>query len=691
MAKRCYHMCAIGFLLAWAGAAAAADGFDWQAGAPGLSREKLEKLRQGLAERGTKALIVMRRDQIALEWYAEDSGRDKTHYTASMAKGIVGGLSLALAIEDGKLKAEDSASKYIAQWRDHPQKSKITIGQLATHSSGIEDAEEGKIPHEQLTGWKGDFWNRRPDPFTISRDLAPVMEEPGKKVRYSNPGMAMLAYAVTASIKDGEHRDIRALLRERVYGPIGIKPREWSIGYGQTYRVDGLDLVANWGGGGFTPRATARIGRLMLREGDWDGKRVVDAAVIRQCVDYADAPRGAEWEGAGSPTPGFGWWTNRDGAWKSAPRDAYVAAGAGHQLLLVIPSLEMIVVRNGGTLDAKEPFWAAFEKHVLAPLMEAVTEPPYRPSDVIRKVRFDAPESIIRTAIDSDNWPMTWGDDGHLYTSYGDGRGFEPLVERKLSLGLARIEGEPPDFRGINLRAETAERVGDGAKGAKASGMLMVEGVLYMWVRNTGNATLAWSMDRGKTWTWGFAFETSFGCPTFLNFGRNYEGASDEYVYVYSQDGPGAYEPYDGVVLARVAKHRVRDKGAYEFFQRVNDSGEAVWTRDIAMRGQVFHYPGQCERLDVVYSPALKRYLMAVGFGHGKGWGIFDAPRPWGPWTTAFCTEAWDVPETHGYRLPSKWISADGRTMWLVFSGRKRPGMHYDAFCVRRMTLELYR
>ena len=30
----------------------------------------------------------------------------------------------------------------------------------------------------------------------------------------------------------------------------------------------------------------------------------------------------------------------------------------------------------------------------------------------------------------------------------------------------------------------------------------MVDGVLYLWVRNAGNARLAWSADHGRTWTW---------------------------------------------------------------------------------------------------------------------------------------------------------------------------------------------
>jgi hypothetical protein len=297
---------------------------------------------------------------------------------------------------------------------------------------------------------------------------------------------------------------------------------------------------------------------------------------------------------------------------------------------------------------------------------------------------------MIRKALDSDNWPMTWADDDHMYTSYGDGRGFEPFIDKKLSMGMARVEGTPPDFKGVNIRAETAERVGDGAKGPKASGLLMVDGVLYMWVRNTKNATLAWSSDHGATWRWGFSFDTSFGCPTFLNFGRNYAGAPDDFVYTYSQDGDSAYQPYDGVVLARVPKEKVRERGAYEFFAGVGKDGRAAWTPDIARRLHVFHYPGHCERLDAVYSIGMKRYLLTVSFGHGQGWGIFDAPSPWGPWTTAFHTRDWGLGHTHGYRLPSKWMPADGTEMWLVFSGRQHEGVQYDAFCVRGMKVELY-
>ena len=108
----------------------------------------------------------------------------------------------------------------------------------------------------------------------------------------------------------------------------------------------------------------------------------------------------------------------------------------------------------------------------------------------------------------------------------------------------------------------------------------MVDGTLYLWARNAGNAQLAWSSDHGQTWTWAdWKLSTSFGCPAFLNFGRNYAGARDHYVYIYSHDSDSAYQPADRVVLARVPKDRIRDRAAYEFFTGLDADGEAGMDR----------------------------------------------------------------------------------------------------------------
>ena len=323
-------------------------------------------------------------------------------------------------------------------------------------------------------------------------------------------------------------------------------------------------------------------------------------------------------------------------------------------------------------------FWEPIYRDFLLPLVQALADPsPYPPSPVIGGVDFATADTVVRQAAGSDNWPITLGDDGHQYTAYGDGWGFEPRAEHKLSLGFSRVDGPPERFRGSNIFSPSGQRSGDGKDGLKASGLLMLNGVLYMWVRNAGNAQLAWSTDRGSTWTWGWKLQDGFGSPTFL------QGSRDGYVYTISQDGPSAYESDDRLVLARVPKSKVRDRAAWEFLQSLSDSGFPVWTPDIAKRGSVFRYPRRCRRTDFVFDPGINRFLLTVAYDHEGGWGIFDAPDPWGPWTTAFSADSWDQPGTHGYRLPVKWISPDGRTLWLVFSGTGKN----DAFCIRRLTL----
>jgi len=320
----------------------------------------------------------------------------------------------------------------------------------------------------------------------------------------------------------------------------------------------------------------------------------------------------------------------------------------------------------------------------------AAAQSPYPPSTVISSVRFAPVDEIICDADGSDNFPITWADDGDLYTSFGDGWGFDPRTDVKLSLGFARVSGPGDGFAGVNIRSPSGERSGDGASGAKASGMLMVDGVLYMWVRNTSNATLFSSSDHAATWveaSW--RWSVGFGAPTFLNFGRNYEGARDDYVYAYSQDGDSAYETYDGAALARAPRDRILEEAAWEFFAGFEADGTTPrWTADVAAREPVLPHPGRAYRMDAAYAAPIDRYLLLSAFGRtDASWAMFDAPTPWGPWTTVVYEESgWDLaPNVHGFRLPTKWIAADGRTAYLVFSGRDR----YDAFCVRRMELTL--
>jgi CubicO group peptidase (beta-lactamase class C family) len=687
-------------ILAYAHSACAEDtpGFRWRKATPedqGMSSAQLDALKDDLAGRKTQSFLVIRNDRIVYEWYATGRGEFDKHGTASLAKAVVGGMALAVALNDGRARLDDPVSRFVPQWEQDARKSRITIRQLGSHTSGLSDAESDDLPHDRLSGWKGDFWKRLDpprDPFTIARDEVPVLFEPGTRIQYSNPGIALLSFVVANAMKEAPHNDLRALLRARIMRPIGVPDAEWSIGYDKTFTVDGLPLVAAWGGGAFTPRALARIGRLVLRGGDWDGQRLLSEDAVRQITGDAGLPGHC----------GIGWWTNADGRYPDLPRDAVWGAGAGDQILFVVPSLRLIMVRNGQELspaprtgDVFTRFHDARARILLVPLVKAANTPssghaPYPPSPVITGIRWAPRETIVRHAPGSDNWPLTWADDDALYTAYGDGNGFVPFTKTKLSLGLATISGGPTDFLGHNLRSPSVEQSGDGCDGLKASGLLMVEGVLHLWMRNAANSRLAWSKDHGQTWTWAdWKFTTSFGCPTFVNFGKNYAGARDRFVYLVSPDTDSAYQPADHMILARAPQDRLSVRAAYEFFAGLDAQGAPRWTSEIDARGPVFTHSHRCYRSGITYNAALRRYLWYQVLPESRdprgprfqgGFGVYDAPEPWGPWTTVAFTNEWDVGPGDTGSFPTKWMSTDGRTLYLVFSGA-------DAFSVRRATL----
>ncbi len=167
--------------------------WDWTTASPesqGLIPSRLESAWAELEKRHTSALLVIRHDRIVFERYAPGYSRTKPHYTASMAKALVGGLGLMVAMSDGRIGPDDPASRYVPQWRDDPKRREITVRHLATHTSGVEDAEADGLAHDRLTGWKGDFWKRLPppnDPFTLARDRAAVLDRPGTRERLQQP------------------------------------------------------------------------------------------------------------------------------------------------------------------------------------------------------------------------------------------------------------------------------------------------------------------------------------------------------------------------------------------------------------------------------------------------------------------------------------------------------------------------
>ena len=591
-------------------------------------------------------------------------GDPAQRYDLKSTSKSIGGTLLGIALKERKVQLDDLAAKYHPTFGVPPETNsqtgwldEITLRMLANQTAGFE----------------------KPGGYQ------PLLFAPGTKWHYSDGGPNWLDECITLIYQ----RDLNDVIFERVFTPIGITPADivWRRNAFRPPQIN--NAMRREFGSGFSANvnALARIGYLYLREGRWKNEEILSPSFIHAIREPAPAlaklpAHDPSTHGNAAAHYSMLWWNNADGTIAGLPRDAHWSWGLYDSLIVVVPSLDLVVARAGPAKSWKRDK-DADHYEVLKPFLQPIAaampvsirkqSASVPRSLVIKEIAWDPANSIIRKAKGSDNWPITWADDDHLYTAYGDGNGFEPFRKEKLSVGLVRIEGTPENIKGINIPSPTLDAKGDGARGLKASGLLCVNNVLHLWVRNVTNSQLAWSSDHGHSWTLAdWKFTNSFGCPTFLNFGRNYSGARDRFVYIYSHDSDSAYERADCFVLARVPQDRIRDRNAYEFFVRLSTDGQPQWSPDVAARGALLTNPGMCYRSSLSFHPGLKRYLWCqTGAGEDTrfagGFAIYDAPEPWGPWTIAYQTSHWDVGPGESMHLPAKWF--DGDELWLLFSG----------------------
>ena len=131
----------------------------------------------------------------------------------------------------------------------------------------------------------------------------------------------------------------------------------------------------------------------------------------------------------------------------------------------------------------------------------------------------------------------------------------------------------------------------------------------------------------------------------------------------------------------------IRDKEVYEYFFGLSGGGAPQWSADAEQRAGVLENPGRVYRSSVSYNAGLERYMACVILPEEDtrfegGFSVYDAPEPWGPWTTVYYAEKWDVGPGESCHFPTKWISRDGKTVHMVFSGD-------DYFSVRKADLEV--
>jgi hypothetical protein len=319
-----------------------------------------------------------------------------------------------------------------------------------------------------------------------------------------------------------------------------------------------------------------------------------------------------------------------------------------------------------------------------------------------------------------DLWPSCQGDDGALYTANGDGIGFAPphtqdpktedIVFNRVTgspywtstrspiVGSAVSIGEDPGDAGPG---KTIGQIwtGGGEYNRKPTGLLCVDHALYLAVQDLRKdfsdapaATILKSTDHGKTWTWnqdkpmfgGVPFQRMFTTVFFLDHGRDSVNSPDpDHVYAYGLDESWAMR--QDLYLARVPKNSIQDVTTWQW-----STGPGTWSAPGVMdRTAVIHDDnGHLSQGSVIYDKPLGRYIYTswsetatdkkAGVLGGSTWEFYESPTPWGPWKRFTNADfgpkcgldekpIWTQEKYAGYATttPSKFISSDGRTMWV--------------------------
>lgn len=327
----------------------------------------------------------------------------------------------------------------------------------------------------------------------------------------------------------------------------------------------------------------------------------------------------------------------------------------------------------------------------IPPPPPAWTHLKYPASSLLKGVTFD--QSSHRTeAHGSDIWPITWADDGHQYSAFGDGGGFGGSNnEGRVSMGVTRIEGTFNDYTGTNVwggfEAEnTAQFTG------KGTGIICIDGVLYMWVcgkdsKVVSNVQLAISKDHSKSWTlmdWNWDMRDGLSAGVFVNSGRDYSDAPDDFVYAFfthvnkpPEKPRGWIHERPGLVdLARCSRENMETKSAWEWFAGLDANGAPMWSSMLKERKPVFEDPNGIKVVSSCYQPSLDRYLLVyTPRNTGGNFALFESPNPWGPWSEVSYLkeiELFQPPKPNArvsiYHFAPKWWSSDGRDFTLVYN-----------------------
>jgi CubicO group peptidase (beta-lactamase class C family) len=252
-------------------------------------------------------------------WHPYYQGRD-VHSLQSVTKSIAATV-IGVAMRRGDVASVNVPFLRFFKEKDlsrvDPRLHKATLEDLLTMRSGIE-WHEGDRPLDDTNTTvqleKSKDWIQ----FTLDQ---PMDAAPGTKWTYNSGGSQLLS----GIIRSATGRFIDDYANETLFRPLGIRDFHWKkTPTGHPDTEGGLYLSA---------QDLAKIGLLYLRDGMWDGKRILPDAFVRAATTRHVTGLPGRWD------YGYQWWlTSRDGV------DVWAGRGFGGQFLIVIPSRDIVAV-----------------------------------------------------------------------------------------------------------------------------------------------------------------------------------------------------------------------------------------------------------------------------------------------------------------------------------------------------------
>ncbi len=313
----------------------------------GMDRARLDQAWEFTQRCGQNAgLLVARRGRLVLEKYVGRAQRNVNPDMASTGKAFTS-IACGIMLQEFKDKIPGGLDQKVftptflpeAFPLDDPRKAQITLGQLLCMTAGYHG--EGGSPGVV----KGQVVPLTPVPGQDIRDLdnsslrTPLWTEPGAGYSYSSPS----PHVASLVLRHVTGMELQDYIAARLAQPMG-----WGAWGYCLHRGDFIMPHAN-GAGSIALHATdaLRFAYCLLRQGRWGSRQLVPAEYIARCHQPSPynphCPFSLQFE------------HNADGHVAGAPRDAFFKSGAGGFCLYVVPSLDLVLYKMGGSNGQYDP------------------------------------------------------------------------------------------------------------------------------------------------------------------------------------------------------------------------------------------------------------------------------------------------------------------------------------------------